>query len=287
MPKPVKKLTSARRTVTKTQSPVSANSSSDTATTSVLNRLSQQFNLLAILIIALFLFQAYTFYKLKDVEKTGTTAGTAGGAQQQDSPLQEKKLIAYAEELGLNKGDFEKCLASDEPKNIVKADTQEANDLQVFGTPGFFVNGKFLGGAFPFEYFKEIIDKEIDGTATGQCTDYSEELQGACSDPQQRNFVPQPVEVKIGNAPMKGKADAKVTIVEFSDFECPFCIRAFPTVKQIMDTYPNDVKFYYKQLPLTSLHPNAQRAAEASVCAQKQGKFWEYHDKLFSSQAQG
>jgi protein-disulfide isomerase len=290
MPNQVKKSTSTRRSVTKTQTPASfpPQQTQDSATNSILNRLSQQFNLLAILIIALFLFQSYTFYKLKDVEKNGSAAGTAGGpAAQQASPLEEKKLIAYAEEIGLNKGDFEKCLKSDEPKNIVKADTQEANDLQVFGTPGFFVNGKFLGGAFPFEYFKEIIDKEIDGTATGQCTDYSEELQGACSDPQQRNFVPQPVEVKIGNAPIKGKADAKVTIVEFSDFECPFCIRAYPTVKQIMDTYPNDVKFYYKQLPLTSLHPNAQKAAEASVCAQKQGKFWEFHDKLFSVQAQG
>lgn len=289
MPKQDFKSTPARRTVTKTQSTASSQSSSaDSTTNSILNRLSQQFNLLAILIIALFLFQAYTFYKLKDVEKTGSTAGTGAGAQaQKDSPLKEEKLMSYADEIGLNKDQLEKCLASEEPKNIIKADTQQGTDLQVFGTPGFFVNGKFLGGAFPFEYFKEIIDKEIDGTATGACTDYSQELQGACSNQEQRNFVTTPVEVKIGNAPMKGKANAKVTIVEFADFECPFCTRAYPTIKQIMDTYPNDVKFYYKHLPLTSIHPNAQRAAEVSICAQKQGKFWEYHDKLFESQRQG
>ncbi len=284
MPKQEKKSTSTRRTVIKTQTPASSTNTDQSATNSVLIRLSQQFNILAILIIALFLFQAYTFYKLKGVEKTGGTAAATGAQGTQESPLAEDKLIAYAKELGLDKKEFEQCLASEDPKKIVSADTQQANDLQVFGTPGFFVNGKFLGGAFPFEYFKEIIDKEIDGTATGQCTDYSEELQGACSDPQQRNFVPQPVEVKIGNAPIKGKTDAKVTIVEFSDFECPFCTRAFPTVKQVLDAYPNDVKIYYKHLPLTSLHPNAQRAAEASVCAQKQGKFWEFHDKLFQSQ---
>src|SRR3989344_5267316 len=172
MPKQEKKLTSTRPAVIKTKNNSTSSSPyPESAMNSVLNKLSQQFNILAILLIALFLFQAYTFYKLKDVEKKGITAGaTAGAVGQQDSPLKDEKLIAYAEEIGLNKKEFEKCLASEETKNIVKADTQQASELQVFGTPGFFVNGKFLGGAFPFEYFKEIIDKELDGTATDTCT---------------------------------------------------------------------------------------------------------------------
>ncbi|PIZ65110.1 thioredoxin, partial [Candidatus Roizmanbacteria bacterium CG_4_10_14_0_2_um_filter_39_12] len=157
-------------------------------------------------------------------------------------------------------------------------------ELGVQGTPGFFINGRFLGGAFPFEVFKEIIDKELAGTSTGECLDYSEELQQYCQDEQNQAFKPVAVEVAVGDSPAIGSKNAKVTIVEFSDFECPFCARAFATVKQIKDAYPKDVKIVYKQLPLTNIHPNAQKAAEASICAKDQGKFWEMHDKMFESQ---
>ncbi|MFH2020998.1 MAG: DsbA family protein [archaeon] len=75
---------------------------------------------------------------------------------------------------------------------------------------------------------------------------------------------------------------AKITIEEFSDFECPFCARAYPTVNQILDEYGSDVKVVYKHFPL-SFHPLAQKAAEASECARDQGKFEEYHNILFES----
>jgi len=251
------------------------------AVNSVINRLSQQFNLLAILIVALFLFQGYTFYRVKNIESNGIVAG-AGNAQ--ESPLSQKKLISYAKDLKLNKGDFEKCLESGDKEATVAVDAKQAADLGVQGTPGFFINGRFLGGAFPFETFKEIIDREIAGTATDVCADYSEALQEYCKDEQNQPFKPVKVEVKVGDSPSIGPKDAKVTIVEFSDFECPFCSRAYGTVKQIQSAYPKDVRIVYKNLPLTNLHPNAQKAAEASVCAQDQGKFWEMHDKIFESQ---
>lgn len=73
-----------------------------------------------------------------------------------------------------------------------------------------------------------------------------------------------------------------VQIVEYSDFQCPFCVRAFPTVQQIKQAYGDKVEFTYKHFPLNSIHPLAQKAAEASECARDQGKFWEYHDLLFS-----
>lgn len=76
-------------------------------------------------------------------------------------------------------------------------------------------------------------------------------------------------------------------MVEFSDFECPYCIRAFPTVEQILKEYKNDVKFFYKQYPLVQIHPNAQKAAEASLCAADQGKFWEWHNKVFTIESAG
>ena len=254
------------------------------AVNSVINRLSQQFNLLAILIVALFLFQGYTFYRVKNIESNGIVAG-AGNAQ--ESPLSQKKLISYAKDLKLNKGDFEKCLESGDKEATVAVDAKQAADLGVQGTPGFFINGQFLAGAFPFEFFKEIIDKQIDGTSSSECTSYSADLQKYCSDPQNLNFNPVAKEVDVKNMVATGAKNAKVTIVEFSDFECPFCIRAYPTVRQVLKEYKDDVKLYYKQYPLVQIHPNALKAAEASLCAADQGKFWEFHDKIFETEAQG
>lgn len=267
----------------KTEAPQMVAAVTESSSSAIVNRLSQQFNLLAILIVALFLFQGYTFYRVKNIEKTGVV-GAAG--QPQESPLSQENLISYASDLKLNKKDFQKCLESGDAAPIVAADASQGASLGVQGTPGFFINGRFLGGAFPFETFKEIIDKEIAGTATDNCTDYSEALQEYCKnpDPQQQPFKPAKVEVNVGDSPSIGPNDAKVTVVEFSDFECPFCARAYATVKQIQSTYPKDVRIVYKNLPLTNLHPQAQKAAEASVCAQKQGKFWEMHDKMFESQ---
>ena len=255
----------------------------DSSLNAVLGRLSQQFNLLAILIVALFMFQAYTFYKLKTVESKGVVAGAGAGAQG-ESPLSQKNLIADAKEIGLDEKKFEQCLTSDSKKSIVEAESKEAAALGVQGTPGFFINGRFLGGAFPLETFKEIIDAELKGTASNECTGWSETMQQYCSDPNNLAFNPTPKEVTVGNAPTKGPKNAKVTIIEYSDFECPFCQRAFTTVEEVMKAYPKDVKLVYKQLPLTSIHPNAQKAAEASLCALDQGKFWEMHDKMFQTQ---
>lgn len=82
----------------------------------------------------------------------------------------------------------------------------------------------------------------------------------------------------------KGPDDAKVTIIEYSDFQCPFCARFYSNAyKQILATYPDDVKIIFKDFPL-SFHAQATPAAEAAECAGAQGKFWEYHDKLFENQ---
>lgn len=78
-----------------------------------------------------------------------------------------------------------------------------------------------------------------------------------------------------------GNSKAKVTLIEYSDFECPFCQRFNTTLKQVMADYKDQVRIVYRHFPLRSLHPSAQKAAEASECASAQGKFWEMHDKLF------
>lgn len=85
---------------------------------------------------------------------------------------------------------------------------------------------------------------------------------------------------------VRGNFNAPITLVEFSDFECPFCGRIYPTFKKILADYPGKVRLVYKYFPL-SFHPNAQKAAEAAECANEQGKFWEYHDVLFDNQAGG
>ena len=84
---------------------------------------------------------------------------------------------------------------------------------------------------------------------------------------------------------IRGNFDAPVTIVEFSDFECPFCSRFHDTMKQVMEKYPNKVRWVYKHFPLDSIHAEARPAAEASECASEQGKFWEYADELVARQS--
>ncbi len=81
-----------------------------------------------------------------------------------------------------------------------------------------------------------------------------------------------------------GSANAKVVMVEYSDFQCPACGAAEPTVQEIIKAYGSKIKFVYKHFPLTSIHINAQKAAESSECASAQGKFWEMHGKLFENQ---
>jgi protein-disulfide isomerase len=95
------------------------------------------------------------------------------------------------------------------------------------------------------------------------------------------------VTVLTEGAPIRGSAEAPVTLVEFSDFHCPFCNRAQGTLKQVLERYPGKVKLVYRDFPLDALHPQARQAAEAARCANDQGKFWDYHDALYSNSPRG
>lgn len=97
-------------------------------------------------------------------------------------------------------------------------------------------------------------------------------------------LAPAAFEVELANVKrpaVRGRADAPVQIVEFSDFQCPFCSRAVPVVEQVMKTYGDDVRLVYRHLPLVRIHSRAQELAEASECAAEQGKFWPFHDVIF------
>jgi len=142
------------------------------------------------------------------------------------------------------------------------------------------------------EFYNEQGDKVGDQTLedlTPRIRDYLKQLRSQqvvekmMDDANVVFLLEQPVVEVAAIGPSKGPADARVTIVEFSDFECPFCSRALPVLKMIVDRYPDDVRLVYRHLPLERIHMRARPAAEASLCADEQGKFWAYHDVLFAN----
>jgi protein-disulfide isomerase len=91
------------------------------------------------------------------------------------------------------------------------------------------------------------------------------------------------VDVPVNGAPFKGSEKAEVTIVKFEDFQCPYCKAAQPNYQEVLKRYDGKVRLVHKDLPLDQIHPQARQAAEAARCADDEGKFWQYHDKLYAS----
>lgn len=96
-------------------------------------------------------------------------------------------------------------------------------------------------------------------------------------------LAPPKTEMGFDPSRLRGDPKASVTIVEFSDFQCPYCRESYPIMKDLLLKYPGQIKIAYRDFPLRESHPHAQMAAEAARCANEQGKFWEYHDLLFSN----
>lgn len=120
---------------------------------------------------------------------------------------------------------------------------------------------------------------EQQGTQTAR-TEFYKKLK----DKYSVDYKIEPVRIQVAaTGPAKGPANAPVTIVEFSDFQCPFCSRLIPSLKAVEEKYGDKVRVVFRQYPLP-FHQNAQKAAEASLCANEQGKFWEMHDAMFANQ---
>jgi protein-disulfide isomerase len=208
--------------------------------------------------------------------------------------LSRADLDKYAQEIGLNMGKFKAAMDSHAYKDQIDKDMQRGSEVGASGTPTLFVNGQLVSGAQPFDAFKTLIDQEIKHAdqllAKGTSIDklYDAIMAGipksapaaagaGAAGPAEH------VDVAVGDAPVKGPAKAPVTIIEFSDFQCPFCSRVVPTLRQIEDEYKGKVRIAFKNQPLP-FHNHAQLAAEAALAASEQGKFWEMHDKLFANQ---
>jgi protein-disulfide isomerase len=196
---------------------------------------------------------------------------------------------------------FKAGLDSHKWADKVDADLNAGKAAGVQGTPAFFVNGIFINGAQPFDNFKKTIDQELAkaqaklaaGTPKGRIyVEMSKENKknapaaAAKEDTEEKEDTKTVFKVPLGSSPQLGSPNALVTIVEFSDFQCPFCSRVEPTLKSVRDKYGDKVRLVWKNEPLP-FHPAATPAAEAAmeVRAEKGDKgFWDVHDRFYAAQ---
>jgi protein-disulfide isomerase len=202
--------------------------------------------------------------------------------------LEEADLEKVAQDAGLDLDKVRTAMKTHKYKAIIDGDADLADDMQASGTPHFFVDGRRLVGAQPPEKFSTIIDEEITkaqgllskGTPASQVYDQLIANGKGAPEPERKNLPPPT------NAPARGNMNAKVTVVEFSDFQCPYCKRAEDSVNQVMQAYGDKIKFVWRNLPLP-MHPDAPLAAQASMEAYKQkgsDGFWKMHDLLYANQ---
>lgn len=209
--------------------------------------------------------------------------------------LSPTKYEEWATQIGLNMDQFKASIEAHKNQHRIQEDAALGTASGATGTPTFLINGMVVVGALPFESFKQVIDAQLvkanDLVKSGHKLDAN--FYKAAVDESLKNAkpvqAPAPPPVEVYNAkfrpddPVSGPKFAKVTIVEFSEFQCPFCKRVEPTLQQIKETYGESVRFVWKHQPLP-FHPNAMPAAEASEAAREQGKFWEMHDLMFNNQ---
>ena len=205
--------------------------------------------------------------------QTAATTQTASMGDQQQPGFGSEDIKRWASEISLDTSQFNSCLDSQKHLDQIRSDYQDGVDLQVTGTPAFFIGTEKDGltivtGAQPYAVFKNLIDSYLNGTAP----------------PAQVTLRANPTD---NTTSIIGNKDSPVLIIEFSDFQCPFC-RFFYTeiLPQIESEYINTGKavLVYKEFPLTSIHPGAVFYGLAAKCAQEQGKWREMHDKMFDEQ---
>jgi protein-disulfide isomerase len=131
-------------------------------------------------------------------------------------------------------------------------------------------------------YSKQLSAIAVQGVKEGKTPIEISKLMDSSPKAHRPKLLEDAVSISVDGSPVKGPADGRITIIEFSDFECPYCSLAVKEVYTLMAAYPKDMKLIFKQFPL-SMHPNAPLAAAASLAAKEQGKFWELHDLMFAN----
>lgn len=209
------------------------------------------------------------------------------GPQQWSVSNPNPAFIGFAEELNLDIGEFTSCVESSQHGDKIQADIDAALARGVRSTPSFFLNGESLVGAQPVQIF----DQAIATIMSGESLAVAEEQSPPSNDApplEPPRVAPTPAAINVENiAGVLGDVDAPVTIVEFSDYQCPFCQRH---VQETMPAIMSDmietgqVRYVFKDLPLDGLHPEARAAAQAARCAGEQDAYWKMHDALFEKQ---
>ena len=199
-------------------------------------------------------------------------------------------IVKIATDAGASADKVKAAIAGSTHKKEIDADNELSQDFQASGTQHFFINGRRLVGAQPVEKFEKIIDEEIKKAQDliSKGTKPSEIYEALIKDgkgvpPPEMKDVPANLPA---NDPARGNLSGKVTIHEWSDFQCPFCSRVEPSVASVMKDYGDKIKFVWHDLPLP-MHADAPLASQAGREAFKQkgpGAFWAIHDKMFANQ---
>jgi len=215
--------------------------------------------------------------------------------------LSDENYEKWAVEAGVDKAKFKEALASKKYTAKIDEDLALSTKIGANGTPAFRINGVTVSGAQPFEKFKEVIDAQLaeaqkaiaSGTKKSDVyvtltnkNQTAKPDKPAAAKPAEEEEDKNVWKVQVlDDDPVKGPKDALVTLVVFSDFQCPFCKRVEDTLKQVSDTYANDVRMVWKDNPLP-FHPRAKPSATLARLAYKQKGdkgFWDAHDQIFAS----
>jgi protein-disulfide isomerase len=196
-------------------------------------------------------------------------ASAACGASD-TSQVFEPRLAAIAVQSGLDVVAWQSCRSDPAMASRVNGDLSLAGTAGVHATPTFAVNGTLLVGAQPAAPFRTALDA---ARARARASGVPAALYYESAVPQ----------IPVGTSPVRGPAEAWITVVEFSDFQCPYCATAQSTLATVLPEYGTDVRVVFKNYPL-SFHSHARTIAIAAECAHAQGRFWQFHDLVFGGQ---
>jgi protein-disulfide isomerase len=242
---------------------------------------------------------------LDDDNTIASEAALAAAAQGRFAPMHARLFARHgrvdradveliARDLGLDMLRFRAELDAGTYRKALAADLDDARVLGITGTPTFFVNGRPVHGNQPLRVFAQVVGEELaraKQVAATHPADLYEALVGSgrptADAPSDINNIPSELDPKTAyrvGLGMPGRQlgpdDALVTIVEWSDFQCPYCAHVAPLLAHVHDKFGNQVRIVYRDLPL-AMHRDAMLAAEAGAAAAAQGKFWPFYDQVF------